>query len=139
MEKCANCGRNINDTEKVYAYQGKNVVCGKCYILLIEKEKQTKEKPLPGTLISSIWEVLGAICGITTFVSLLIGLEKKYEYEGWEILKLMIFSLLASILAGLIPFTTSAIIKAINANTLELRKLKEEIKLNRKNEKTGDL
>ena len=65
MEKCANCGRNINDTEKIYAYQGKNVVCGKCYILLIEKEQQAKENLLPGKAIAGVWNIIGVIRFVT--------------------------------------------------------------------------
>jgi len=44
MEKCTNCGRDINDIEKVYVYQGKNVVCGECYALLTNKNYDTPTK-----------------------------------------------------------------------------------------------
>ncbi len=63
MEKCSNCGRSINDNEKAYIYQGKHIVCGKCYVLLIDNKKQTKGNLLPGTSIAGVWNAIGVVYG----------------------------------------------------------------------------
>ena len=123
LEICANCHKEIRQNESAFVFNG-NVVCQKCNQAL----RDAADPPLPGTAIAAIWEIIGFV-SICIFVGCLVFLiitavAQESEFgEG----KLGVFAPLMEWTGavGIISFSVAAIIKAINANTEELRKIRK--------------
>jgi len=120
--KCMHCGQ-IQQTLKVNAHTAMECALCKERIIAVPLEEpgaSRRKSELPGTLLAKIWNMIGALAlavgGISLFISLF-----DHGQDG----KIIGFFGLNAVIWSIIPFSVAAIIKAINANTLEIRKLGE--------------
>lgn len=101
----------------------------------IEKSKQTPEEPLHRKAISKVlnglgiaFSVLGLLLIMVSLFLLLNGTRSVNIATASD--SRAVFG--SCIIAGFVCLIASAIIRVINTTMLEMRKIKEEIKLNKK-------
>ena len=70
-------------------------------------------KDLPGTTLAGIWNIIGVLLLVAAVVAFFVAFT-----EGD---RMLLFAAQLA-LCSMVPFSVSAVIRAINANTLEIRK-----------------
>ena len=123
LEICTNCHKRISQKEFAFVFNG-NVVCKKCNQTL---RKDSTDSPLPGTTVAAFWEIIG-ILSLGICIAVGIVTVALIEKSGTEEAVINLVILVGIGVAGsIIPFSVAAIIKAINANTKELRRIRYAI------------
>jgi hypothetical protein len=120
LEICNNCHKEIRQNEPAFVLNG-NVVCQKCNKAL---RKDDADSPLPGTIVAVFWEIIGILSlGICIAVGIVAVALMEKSGTGERTISLAIW-VGVGVAWSIIPFSVAAIIKAINANTKELRKIR---------------
>jgi hypothetical protein len=120
LEICANCHTGIRQNEPAFVLNG-NVVCQKCNKAL---RKDDADSPLPGTIVAAFWEIIGILSlGICIAVGIVAVALMEKSGTGERTISLVIW-VGVGVAWSIIPFSVAAIIKAINANTKELRRIR---------------
>lgn len=144
--KCSKC-QAIQQIQEEYNYQ--TIKCRKCNadIIAIPYDEPTSHQPvslptkettdprLPGTTLAKIWYFIGNIslvlCAGAVSISTLITFSELVQKTGtyvqgedrWELAGSLIRGAVLAGALSFISFSVAAIINAISANTMELRKV----------------
>lgn len=121
LEVCSICHKKILPNEPAFVFD-KNVVCLKCDESL-RKPKPVPDSPLPGTTIATILEIIGTVSTVVFAFLFLIAIILPPETSGQESENIRDGIGLTGVVS-IISLSVAAIIKAINANTEELRKIR---------------
>jgi len=120
LEICNNCHKEIRKNEPAFVLNG-NVVCQKCNEAL---RKDDTDSSLPGTTVAAFWEIIGILSlGICIAIGI-VAVTLTNESETGEQIIYLVICIGVGVAWSIIPFSVAAIIKAINANTKELRKIR---------------
>jgi ribosomal protein S27E len=114
--QCPECGQ-VQQTHEMNEHN--RVECSKCkkrFIAIAPQMHREKpfERPLPGKDLATLWNFLGWLllaAAALTFGAACMGEPKVFLFA------------VQLALCSMGPFSIAAIIRAINANTLEIRKL----------------